>query len=119
MDSLTDNEAEFLIINAELIMLLHVRVDLGIHYEGWGIAETADYLAMYTTDPEEAAKELYEYMLSEPGAYAPYGIGEALILDIENEARDADDFDLVEFRRKLLDAAGAPFDTLANYILSE
>ena len=62
---------------------------------------------------------MYDYMRADPGTYELYAIGELEILDIENEARDADDFDLKEFHKELLDCAQAPFPVIRKYILGE
>ena len=59
-----------------------------------------DYISDYFDGAKDAAQWMYDYMRADPGTYELYAIGELEILDIENEARDADDFDLKDIVSK-------------------
>ncbi len=119
IDDLSEDGAEVLGINARISLDIYARVDLGIHWQGWGVDEIEEYISEYFDGAEDAAKWMYDYMRPEPGTYEMYAIGELEIIDIENEARDADDFDLKEFHKELLDCSYAPFSVIRKNILGE
>ena len=93
------------------------RVDLGIHAEGWDVRDVERYISDYFTGASDAAVWMYDYMRADPGVYENYAVGELEILDIENEARNADDFDLKKFQKELLDCSEAPFSVIRKNIL--
>lgn len=117
VDGLSKDGAEILRANARISLYIYARVDLGIHWEGWDVDDVERYISDYFDGAEEAAQWMYDYMRADPGSYEMYAVGELEILDIENEARDADDFDLKEFHTKLLDCAEAPFEVIRQNIL--
>ena len=119
IDDLSDDGAEVLAANARISLEIYARVDLGIHWQGWDVDDVEDYISDYFDGAKDAAQWMYDYMRADPGTYELYAIGELEILDIENEARDADDFDLKEFHKELLDCAQAPFPVIRKYILGE
>ena len=117
VDGLSEDGAELLRINAQISLYIYARVDLGLHWEGWTEKDIARYISDYFDGAEDAAKWMYDYMRADPGTYELYAIGELEILDIENEARDADDFDLRAFHKALLDCSEAPFEVIRKNIL--
>ena len=117
IDELPADAAEVLRVNAQISLYIYARVDLGIHAEGWDVRDVERYISDYFTGASDAAVWMYDYMRADPGVYENYAVGELEILDIENEARDADDFDLKEFHRELLDCSEAPFSVIRKNIL--
>ena len=117
IDELSDDAAEVLKANAQISLYIYARVDLGIHYEGWDVDDVADYIGDYFDGAEDAAKWMYDYMRPDPATYEQYAIGELEIISIENEARDADNFDIKAFHTALLDASEAPFEVIRKFVL--
>lgn len=48
---------------SEMTLNLYCRTDLGIHYEGWGIKETGDFLCQYLAVDEDTIQEVYDQVL--------------------------------------------------------
>lgn len=51
---------------SEMTLNLYCRTDLGIHYEGWGIKETGDFLCQYLAVDEDTIQEVYDQVLYNP-----------------------------------------------------
>ncbi len=111
----SEDVADFLEANMAANMALYCRLDIGIHYDGWGLTDTAAYLKRYITDPA-TIKLLYSTMLEEPALYPEYGIGYLEIMDLKATAEKAlgDKFELKDFHKFLLDIGPAQFDIIAD-----
>lgn len=120
----SDDVADFLEANMAANMALYCRIDIGIHYDGWSLADTAAYLKNYITD-SKTVKLLYDTMIEEPALYPQYGIGYLEFMDLKAKAKEAlgDDFVLKDFHKFLLDIGPAQFDIIAgrmdNWLVKE
>ncbi len=56
-------------------MAMYATMDIGIHYEGWSQEDTAAYLLGYGISDESIVKEVYDYIVAEPGNYLKYFMG--------------------------------------------
>lgn len=103
---------------SEMTLNLYCRTDLGIHYEGWGIKETGDFLCQYLAVDEDTIQEVYDQVLYNPTNYMIYGIGLDEILDMRDTMSEnlGDDFDIKDFHKQLLDLGPAPFPVLYKYM---
>ncbi len=110
----SDNVADFMIANMSANMALYCRLDMGIHYDGWSLKDTASYLKGYGITDGETIKLLYNTMIEEPALYPQYGIGYLEIVDLKEKAKKAlgDAFVLKEFNTFLLDIGPAQFDII-------
>lgn len=83
--------------------LLETRLDVGVHYEGWGVAEIAAYMenAGYASGQ---AKEIYDLLIEMPSQYAAYGYGKVIFNRLHTEAQSilGAYYDEVEFNGMLL-----------------
>ncbi len=111
----SEDVADFLEANMAANMALYCRLDMGIHYDGWSLADTAAYLKNYITD-SSTIKLLYNTMIEEPALYPEYGIGYLEFMDLKNNAENAlgDKFALKDFHKFLLDIGPAQFDIIAG-----
>ena len=103
---------------SEMTLNLYCRADLGIHYEGWGVKETGDFLCQYLAVDEDTIQEVYDQVLYNPTNYLIYGIGLDEILDMRDAMAENldDDFDIKDFHKQLLDLGPAPFPILHKYM---
>jgi len=110
-----ENLATFLEANMAANMALYCRIDMGIHYDGWSLADTANYLKSYITDPD-TIKLLYNTMIEEPALYPQYGIGYLEFLNLRDKAEKTlgKNFVLKDFHKFLLDTGPAQFDIIAD-----
>lgn len=110
-----EDVADFLEANMAANMALYCRIDMGIHYDGWSLADTAAYLKNYITD-SATVKLLYNTMIEEPALYPQYGVGYLEFMDLKSKAQKAlgDKFVLKDFHKFLLDIGPAQFDIIAG-----
>lgn len=101
---------------SELLRAGRLVGDVGINYFGWTAEETVDYLEANTffTYPEA---EVNRYMTM-PGQACGYKVGEQVILNLRERAKDAlgDDFDLKDFHHVVLKYGSLPMEVLENAV---
>lgn len=112
---LDEDVAAFLEANMAANMALYCRVDMGVHYDGWSLADTANYLKSYIADPD-TIRLLYNTIIEEPALYPQYGIGYLEFLNLRNTAEESlgKDFVLKDFHKFILDIGPAQFDVIAD-----
>ncbi|MDE7264322.1 MAG: DUF885 domain-containing protein [Anaeroplasmataceae bacterium] len=103
--------------------LLETRIDVGIHYEGWSIADIRDFLGSnYTL---EDARDIYRLLIETPVTYAAYGYGKYFFYNLHVQGKKAlgKYYDEVEFNQMLLSkgwtSLGELQDTYDQYILEK
>ena len=71
------------------------------------------------TDPL-VIKELYQYIVENPGNYLRYYLGCLSFLDLRAQCKKelGDNFSLTEFHQAVLDAGPCPFSILENWVRS-
>jgi uncharacterized protein (DUF885 family) len=111
-----NNVADFLEANMAANMALYCRLDIGIHYDGWTLSDTASYLKGFGITDSTTVKLLYTTMLEEPALYPQYGVGYLEIMDLKKTAEDelGDKFVLKEFHKFLLDIGPAQFSVIGD-----
>ncbi len=110
-----ENLADFLETNNRVTLCMYARADIGIHYEGWTKAETANYISKYIGD-KDIANSIYNTLLEEPAIYLPYAIGYLEIMELKNEAEKdlGDKFVTKDFHKFLLDIGPAQFNIIED-----
>ncbi len=116
-----ENIAEFIIANMATNIGVYCMLDLNIHYEGWTLADTYNYLDELGIKDKELATILYETIVEEPGIYPQYGIGYLEILELKDKAQSklGDDFVLKDFHTFMLDTGPAPFPIIEKRLEQE
>lgn len=104
--------------NADMELNLYCRTDLGIHYEGWDVAQTGEFIRQYLDFDDETVQELYDAVLYNPTNYMIYGIGMDEIMEMRDIMEDNLDesFDIKDFHKQFLDLGPAPFPILRKYM---
>ena len=106
-------------LNSSVSIAVHALIDLKIHYEGCSPEEIRALLTTYFGDlGEEAVRELYDLIVSEPAYYLKYygGYLEFLLLREKAEDQLEEKFDLKEFHKFLLDMGPCAFPTIDTYM---
>ena len=64
-------------INSELSMLVHTRVDYGIHVENWSLKQCVNYMQNmgFRKITEKDFQKYYTLIVTDPGYYIKYGMG--------------------------------------------
>lgn len=104
--------------NQAATLSLYASTDIGIHYEGWGLDETKYFWNLYGISNEAVIKQIYEYIIGEPGNYLKYYVGYLEFLELRENAEKTygDAFDEIAFHQALLSIGPAPFDIVEKYL---
>lgn len=104
--------------NASLILGLYALADMGIHYDGWTLADTVSFFHDYGIGDTDTIKEIYDLIIGDPGNYLKYYIGYVEFLELKKDAIRAwkDDFSQERFHKLILETGPAPFDILREKI---
>lgn len=115
---LSDTLASVLKINTLLSDAIPVRIDLGVNYEGWGMEETAAYLAQFGIEAEDAILSYYETVISAPTVFFSYYIGYLEIIELKEEISSVlgEEFSLMDFHKFILDAGPSYFSCIKALI---
>lgn len=105
------NLSKLLQLNNSITLYLYANMDVGIHYDGWTLSDTADYLSNYGIKNEETVSNIYSAILSAPTNYLKYCIGYLEFMELKKTAETnlGSNFSLKEFHKFLLDTGPAPF----------
>lgn len=114
-----DQQVASVLMNNQIATLcMYAQIDLGIHYYGWDLEDTLNYLINFGINSEEAAKEVYQTMIAEPGNYMKYALGFLEIMELRETAEEelGDDFSLKEWNTFFLDMGPAQFEVIEEYM---
>ncbi len=104
-------------LNTKLNLLVSARIEIGVNYEGWNLEETAQYMTNNGFNGEAAA-DIMDYVIAEPGNYQMYVMGWLEFEELREYAIEklGDKFNEVEFHRVLLDAGPCQFYILEDLV---
>ncbi len=107
---------------AEIIinLALCARIDMGVNYEGWTLADTRTFFEEQGYN-SYYAQDVYAYVTEAPAAYLSYFIGYLEILEIKDayQRQQMENYSEKEFHKRFLDVGPADFETVKNYVLEE
>ena len=116
-----ENVSDFIIANMVTNMGIYCMLDMGIHYEGWTLSDTYDYLNNLGVEDKELAIILFDTIVEEPCIYPQYGIGYLEIMGLRDKAEDklGNKFVLKDFHTFILDIGPAPFPIIEERLEQE
>ncbi len=99
-------------------LLLPARIDIGVNYEGWDLAQTEKFLESYNLNLPEYAAYSYDMAIEIPGYFMAYALGEINVNQILDEAKDTleNQVSLKEIHTAFLDLGPGPFPILDKYM---
>lgn len=115
---LPKEQAALLQRNTSVILGLYALADMGIHYDGWKLADTVSFFRQYGIQDANTVESIYDLIISDPANYLKYYIGYVEFMELKKEAIDkwGDSFTQENFHKKVLTAGPAPFDILRTYM---
>ena len=115
---LSHDMATLLQHNASVILGLYALADMGIHYDGWTLAETVTFFRTYGITNEKTIEDIFDLIVADPGNYLKYYIGYVEFLELKKLAIKTwgDDFTQNQFHQCILDTGPAPFEILQKQI---
>ena len=104
--------------NTSILLGLYALADMGIHYDGWTLAETIDFFSDYGISDSAAISEIYQLIASNPANYLKYYIGYLEFLELKKYAIEkwGSDFSQERFHRTVLETGPAPFAILRKQV---
>ena len=100
--------------NTSILLGLYALADMGIHYDGWSLSDTASFFRDYGITDAQAISEIYGLIVSDPANYLKYYIGYLEFLELKKYAIEkwGDKFTQERFHKIILETGPAPFKIL-------
>lgn len=107
-------EATVMQKNTSILLGLYALADMGIHYDGWSLADTASFFRDYGITDAQAISEIYSLIVSDPANYLKYYIGYLEFLELKKYAIEkwGSKFTQERFHKIVLETGPAPFKIL-------
>lgn len=117
---LDENVADLLKLNQTALLSLYATTDIGIHYDGWSIADTQNFWSGYGIADSDTITSIYELIEAEPAHYLEYYVGYLEFLNLKEEMlhRNFTNFNEKAFHLALLNIGPAPFSIIEKYLPS-
>ncbi len=95
-------------------LCVHSLLDIGINYDGWAKAQTAEFVGAFFEVDEGTVDMLWQTMIDNPANYLEYCGGYIEIMEMRDEAETAlgEKFSLREFHTFLLDVGPVSFPVM-------
>ncbi len=110
--------ADMLMHNQSALLSLYAEIDMGIHYDGWQLADTAAFLSAYGITDNEVIQSIFELIVEEPSHYLKYYIGYLEFLELKDYAKETwkENYSDRAFHQAVLRIGPAPFSILKKYL---
>ncbi len=122
LDYPLEGDALRTLYQAEIIinLALCARIDMGVNYEGWTLAQTRTFFEEQGYN-SYYAQDVYAYVTEAPATYLSYFIGYLEILEIKDayQRQQMENYSEKKFHKRFLDVGPANFETVKNYVLEE
>lgn len=108
----------YLMFNDDFSGAINSRVDMGIHYEGWTIDQTYEFLSKYYNLTYDKVKTIFERLVEVPTNSQTYYYTYFKICDLRKmvEETQGENFDLLEFHTILLNCGPVPLKYVDSYL---
>ena len=87
---LSEDTASLCAANQAAILSLYATADMGIHYDGWTLDDTATFFRAYGFTDEETIRDIFELIVGEPANYLKYYIGYLEFHDLQEDMKKAE-----------------------------
>lgn len=116
--TLTKEQATLFQRNSSVILGLYALADMGIHYDGWKLADAAAFFHTYGITDDATIENIYDLIIADPANYLKYYIGYLEFLELKKNAVDkwGDNFTQMRFHKAVLDVGPASFDVIQKYV---
>lgn len=95
----------------------YAKLDIGIHYLGWTLEETYEYINTYIPVEMSSCKAVYEQLIEVPTNYPMYFFTYLKLMDLREYAL-SNGMSLLDFNTLVLDCGPAPLRFVDEYIRS-
>ena len=100
------------------LLSLYATADMGIHYDGWSLADMIDFFGEYQITDKGVLTDIYHLIVEEPAHYLKYYIGYLELLDLKAYAKDVygEQYSDYRFHEALMKMGPAQFPVLKKYL---
>lgn len=100
------------------LLSLYATADIGIHYDGWSLADMMDFFGEYQITDKGVLTDIYHLIVEEPAHYLKYYIGYLEFLDLKSYAKDVygEQYSDYRFHEALMKMGPAQFPVLKKYL---
>jgi len=111
--------ARALMLNQDATLSLYATIDMGVHYDGWSLADTVDFLGKYGITETSVISKIYQTIIENPANYLKYYIGYLEFLELKKQAKEyyGNDYSELLFHTTVLNMGSAPFYILEKYFV--
>lgn len=115
---LDENLAAALMRNQDATLSLYATIDMGIHYDGWALGDTVDFLSTYGITDTSVISKIYQVIIENPANYLKYYIGYLEFLQLKEQTKEyyKNDYSELLFHTAVLDMGSSPFYILEKYL---
>ena len=118
---LSDVHLQALVLWDEFNTLYGAIIDIGVHYMGWTLEETIEYLnsiQFLTFHPDEIFEDSFYTAIRNPGRAIPYAIGLIEMRHLQEHFEDllGNEFNMRAFNEVFLSKAPAPFPLVRSWM---
>lgn len=116
--SLSKEQATLFQRNASVILGLYALADMGIHYDGWKLADATKFFRTYGITDAKTIEDIYDLIIADPANYLKYYIGYLEFLELKKEAIEKweNTFTQIRFHKAVLDVGPASFGVVRKYV---
>lgn len=111
---------DYYIFQEEYQGAIYSRLDMGIHYDGWTLEETHEFLTKYYNITIDQTKETYQRLIEVPNNCQYYYFTFFKFKDMYDKVSSAlgENFDPIEYHQKILDLGPAPMRFVEQRVLA-
>lgn len=105
-------------LSSSVTLGIYAAVDLGVHYEGWSLEDTKNFLTKYGIADETVITQIYQAIVAEPANYLKYYVGYLEFLALREKAEEVwgSEFTDKRFHQYVLNTGDAPFEVLEKWL---
>ena len=111
--------AQALMLNQDATLSLYATIDMGVHYDGWSLADTVDFLSGFGITESTVISKIYQAIIENPANYLKYYIGYLEFLNLKEQAKAyyKNDYSDLLYHTAVLNMGSAPFYILEKYFV--
>ena len=113
-----EGTSDFFILNNSFSNAVYARIELGIHYQGWTLDRTHQFMSRYYSVTKSDVRKIYRQLVELPGNTMAYNFAYFKILDMRDYALEHG-ASLYDFHKMYLDCGNVPQQFIENYIHSQ
>lgn len=110
-----EGTADFFILNNSFSNAVYARMELGIHYQGWTLDRTYQFMKRYYDVTKSDVRDVYRQLVELPGNAMAYNFAYFKILEMRDYALEHG-ASLYDFHKMYLDCGNVPQQFIENYI---